>query len=198
METNLNDGEKADILALVSSWLDQDDHEGARAVLRSRYPFVPVAKVTRRYTARDCMRVFLRDGFIDRYTGAQLVHPGALRLLSIVLPEEFPFHQNWDTSKTHFAFYELFPTIDHLVPVARGGPDTDTNWVTTSMLRNSAKAQWTLEELGWSLMSPGDLSVWDGLTGWFVQYLVGHPSLQRENQYLHQWFSATLAVQSPE
>lgn len=198
MESSSRDGGKAEILALVCNSLDQDDGTGARALLRSRYPFTPVTKVARRYTARDCMRVFFRDGFVDRYTGTQLVHPGALRLLSIVLPDEFPFHRNWDTSKTHFAFYELFPTVDHLVPVARGGLDTDSNWVTTSMLRNSAKAQWTLEELGWSLVPPGDLAAWDGLTEWFVSYLTAHPALQRENKYLHQWFTATVSVQSNE
>lgn len=194
METSSCNWGGADVLASVCSSLDQDDHEGARALLRSRFPFTPVAKATRRYTARDCLRVFFRDGFVDRYTGAQLVHPGALRLLSLVLPDEFPFHRNWDTGKTHFAFYELFPTVDTL-PVARGGLDINANWVTTSMMRNSAKAQWTLDELRWSLVPPGDLSLWDGLTGWFVQYLTAHPALRRENQYIQQWFSATVAVQ---
>ena len=91
VESSSRDGGKAEILALVCNSLDQDDGKGARALLRSRYPFMPVAKVARRYTDRDCMRVFFRDGFVDRYTGTQLVHPGALRLLSIVLPDEFPF-----------------------------------------------------------------------------------------------------------
>ncbi|MFF0818704.1 HNH endonuclease [Rhodococcus sp. NPDC003318] len=57
-------------------------------------------------------------------------------------------------SQTHFAYWELFPTIDHIVPVTRGGADDESNWVTTSMLRNSAKAHWTLDELGGDFSQP--------------------------------------------
>ncbi|WP_274542836.1 hypothetical protein [Rhodococcus opacus] len=34
------------------------------------------------------------------------------------------------------------------------------------MLRNSAKAHWTLDELGWSLVAAGASTAWDGLAGW--------------------------------
>lgn len=83
------------------------------------------------------MQSFVRDGFIDRYSGRHLVFPGTLRVLSTLFPEDFPFHPNWKTQFTHPAFWELFPTIDHIVPVARGGLDVPENWVTTSQLRNS-------------------------------------------------------------
>jgi hypothetical protein len=77
---------------------------------------------------------------VDRYSGLPLVFPGVLRLLSRLLPQEFPFHPNWKMAETHPAYWELFPTIDHVLPVSRGGVDSDVNWVTTSMLRNAAKA----------------------------------------------------------
>jgi HNH endonuclease len=54
------------------------------------------------------------------------------------------------------AFWEVGATIDHVVPVTRGGADDESNWVTTSMARNSAKMNWTLEELGWTLHPPGN------------------------------------------
>jgi hypothetical protein len=38
------------------------------------------------------MEVFLRDGFLDRYTGSRLIFPATLRMLSQLLPEEFPAH----------------------------------------------------------------------------------------------------------
>lgn len=196
VQTSTPDKEKTNTLAQVCESLKNDDLDDAREILHSRYPFTPVAKMTRRYNPRDCMRVFFRDGFVDRYAGTQLIHPGALRLLSVLLPDEFPFHPNWATSKTHFAFWELFPTIDHVVPVTRGGLDNQSNWVTTSMLRNSAKSQWTLDELGWSLIPASNLSTWDGMTDWFVNYLTGHPTLQRDHEYLRKWFSATLAVRA--
>ena len=54
-------------------------------------------------------------------------------------------HIRTEASETHIAFWELFPTVDHLVPVSRGGSDEELNWVTASMLSNQAKAQWTVE-----------------------------------------------------
>jgi hypothetical protein len=71
---------------------------------------------------------------------------------------------------THPAYWELFPTLDHVVPIARGGWDDEANLVSTSTLHNSAKANWTLEELGWSLHPPGALSQWDGLLAWFLGF----------------------------
>jgi hypothetical protein len=135
------------------------------------------------------MEAFVRDGFIDRYSGRRLVFPGALRLLSLLLPQEFPFHSNWKTDACHFAFWELFPVIDHVVPVSRGGLDREDNWVSTSMLLNAAKANFTLEELGWTLHPPGDADRWDGLTGWFTRQSDQMPEL-RSNVYLRRWRTA--------
>lgn len=102
----------------------------------------------RRYTELQSLEVFARDGFVDRYSGQRLVFPGILRLLSRLLPQEFPFHPNWKMAQTHRAYWELFPTIDHVLPVARGAADSEANWVTTSMLRNAAKANGKLQEVG--------------------------------------------------
>ena len=79
------------------------------------------------------------DGFVDRYTVARLALPAALRTLSILLPDEFPFHPSCKMEITHPAYWELYATIDHVVPVTRGGADDLSNWVTTSQARNSAK-----------------------------------------------------------
>jgi hypothetical protein len=123
------------------------------------------------------------------------VFPGALRVLSHLLPQEFPCHPNWKMSGTHPAFWELFPTIDHVVPVARGGADSEDNWVTASMSRNAAKALWTLEELGWHLLPPGDSS-WDGLTGWCLDFVDAHPAVLDGEHYLRRWQAAAVAVRS--
>jgi hypothetical protein len=112
----------------------------------------------------------MRDGFVDRYSGLRLVNPGVLRLLSALLPRDFPAHPNWKMSESHVAFWELFPTIDHVVPVARGGADEPSNWVTTSMFLNSAKSNALLDEIGWTLYPAGTLESWDGLTQWLMDY----------------------------
>lgn len=139
------------------------------------------------------MRVFLRDRFRDRYTGQRLVFPGTLRLLSVILPEEFPAHRNWKMSESHVVYWELFPTIDHIVPIGRGGVDREENRVTTSMLRNSAKAHWTLKELGWTLREREESDEWDGLLYWCLDYATEHPGLLTD-KYLHRWHTAATRV----
>jgi len=39
---------------------------------------------------RSMLRVFMRDGFIDRYSGERLVFPGIMRALSFYMPGEIP------------------------------------------------------------------------------------------------------------
>ena len=74
------------------------------------------------------------------------------------------------------------------MPVTRGGRDDDTNWVTTSQLRNSAKAGWLLDELSWKLVPAGDLSAWDGLCGWFQEFVSAHPELLK-HAAVRRWHS---------
>jgi hypothetical protein len=174
------------VLTEVCNALANRETDAAAAILNARFPFAPFTKVSRQYSPCQCMSVFWRDGFIDRYSGRRLVFPGTLRLLSMMLPEHFPYHKNWRTDACHIAFWELFPTIDHVVPVSRGGADTDENWVSTSMLRNSAKAGFLLEELGWTLCPPGLLQDWNGLTAWFLDEATKNPLLLRD-PYLSRW-----------
>ena len=144
--------------------------DDAAALARAELPFEPFDRTKRSRSDAEKVSVFLRDGFIDRYSGKRLVFPGTLLLLSDLLPEEIPYHPNWKYSECHELFWYLYPTIDHVEPVARGGSDTTDNLVCTSMLRNNAKGHWRLEELGWHRYPPGSLLEWDGLLGWFMDY----------------------------
>jgi hypothetical protein len=137
--------DKSAVLSDVCAALTGNQFALATDILRDRYPFAPLANVGRRYNFRQMIAVFMRDGFVDRYSGARLVFPARLRLISKLLPEPFPFHRNGRLDLCHFAFWEMFPTIDHLVPVARGGADDESNWITTSMVRNAAKSAFTLD-----------------------------------------------------
>jgi hypothetical protein len=125
------DKPKADTLAEVCMAVDVGSHSAAARLLREKLPFEPIEKIERRYSKLEMMNIFNNDGFLDRYSGKRLVFPGTLRLISIYFKDEFPFHSNWKTSESHFAYYELCPTIDHVVPVTRGGSDSSENLVTT-------------------------------------------------------------------
>ena len=175
----------ARICDAISGGLPDD----AAAIARTEIPFKPPERAKRKITDTQSVSVFLRDGFIDRYSGQRLVFPGTLRLLSPLLPEEIPYHPNWKTTECHMLFWFLSPTVDHVEPVARGGSDTKDNWVCTSMLRNAAKDIWTLEELGWQLQPPGSLDHWDGMLCWFMKYVSDEPSLLKKG-YIKQWYRA--------
>jgi len=58
-------------------------------------------------------------------------------------------------------------------------------------LRNSAKSNWLLEELGWQLHQPGDLDEWDGLINWFLDYIKTNPKTLNDN-YLKSWYKAAI------
>lgn len=189
----------AEVLRDVCAALRGGDSGSARETLRSHYPFVRVEQIVRRFSERQSMGLFMRDGFIDRYTGNRLINPGVLRLLHVVLRDDFPAHPNWKASETHIAFWELFPTVDHLVPVSRGGPDDKSNWVTASMLSNQAKAHWSVKDLGWELHPAGAVEEWDGLSRWLVDYVAENPTVLEEaaaphRGYIGRWIKVTKAA----
>ena len=178
----------SEVIRSVCEALSGDLDDEARAFIRQQYPFVPTVSAGRRYTNVQRVRIFLRDGCIDRYKGHRLVFPGTLRLLSLRLPQELPFQRNWKMDQCHQMWWELYPTIDHVVPVARGGIDDETNWVCVSMLTNAIKANWTLDELDWKgPLAPGHLTEWDGQTQWCLDQLEVHPELRSVDPSLREW-----------
>ena len=167
--------------------LSRQDREKSRHILSSDYPFDRYRSSGRRYSDRQRLALYIRDGFIDRYSGDKLVFLPALRILSREFPGEFPYHPNWKMSECHIAYWRLTPTIDHIVPVARGGEDIESNWVCTSQLRNSAKSNWLLEEIGWELFPSGDFTEWDGLLNWYQDYVSSQEDLITDPYFGH-WY----------
>lgn len=184
--------DKADIIADVCERLSSSGIDAAIAVLHREYKFDPEPITKRKYGPMESTRVFVRDGFIDRYTGTRVIFPPVFRLLSVVMPQDFPYHPAWKTDLTHPAYWELGATIDHLVPVTRGGSDEASNWVTASMASNSAKMNWTLAELGWQMHPPGNMDEWDGLLGWFLQH-AGRADLSLKGR-MRDWYRAAKTV----
>ena len=161
----------------------------AKNIINSEYPFAPLQNVERKYTDYEKTKIFIRDGFIDRYSGNKLIFPPVLRVLSKLMPEDFPFQKNWKTSECHIAYWQLLPTIDHITPVSRGGVDIESNWVCTSQLNNSAKSNWLIDELGWVLHPPGNFKKWDGMLGWYMDYIKKNTSIL-EDKYIKSWHSS--------
>lgn len=192
----MNEFDDASLVASICASLLDNDLEGARNLARERLPFIPIpkkaksstiekkeknnkqGKVTRKGIKEiNKLLVWQRDGYRCRYTGKRLVFPQTLELLSLILPQELPYdnppHGKYD--RTHILMWELFPVIDHVVPVrSHSDPvvaNNVDNLVTASAMVNSEKSDIYLDDLGWKLHPPEPLADWDGLTTWYVTYL---------------------------
>lgn len=162
--------DRASIIADACAALARGDEAAAAGALAC-YPSPPPPGARGAISAMQATRIFMRDGFVCRYSGTRLVNPGALRILSLRFPTAFPYHPHGRIDVTHPAWWDLFPTVDHVVLVARGGKNESGNMVTTSLAKNAEKGSWTLDELGWSLRAPGLIAEWDGMTRWKVDFV---------------------------
>lgn len=183
--------EKIELIETIAKLLLSGEKHKSRTIANIFYPFQRVVPNKRHYTKKQLCTLFLRDGYIDRYSGQKLLFPGLIRILSLELPNVFRYNQNWQLSKTHQIYYNYFPTLDHLVPLSRGGSDSQFNWVTTSMMRNSAKSNWTIEELNWKLYPKGDPDEWNGLINYFIK-LINHNQDYLKNKYINDWQKALI------
>jgi hypothetical protein len=166
--------------------------EIAKEIIREEYPHNFVEPEKRDMSSYEKVKVFLRDGFIDRYSGEKLIFPNVLRIVSEELGEVFPYHRNWKMSDCHIAYWEYFPTYDHIVPIARGGKDIAENVVTTSQKNNSLKSNFLLEEIQWKLHKKGSLSDWDGMISWYLNYIARNESILERIDKNGYWHKALL------
>ena len=109
--------DRANIIKIICEALSSGDTSGASEIARRHYPFLAPPTATRKFTEAQALRVFVRVGFVDRYSGNRLLFPPVLRLLSVMLPDAFPFHRNWKMNETHPAYWELFPTLTMSFPL---------------------------------------------------------------------------------
>lgn len=179
--------DKIESLEKAAREILQGKLENAKDIIRTEYSHTRVEPVSRNYTDKQKMEQFIRDGFIDRYSGQKLLNPGLLKIFSHYMPDEFPYHAHWKMDVCHNAYWEFVPTVDHIYPVALGGADSEENWATTSMMHNSIKSNWTLEQLQWKLYDAGKYEEWDGLTKLFVEMVDADMSLL-EDTYIKKWY----------
>ena len=188
--------DKCEILQNISNLILESRTEDAREIIQSEYPHKHIELEKRSYTLKEKMEQFLRDGFIDRYTGKRLVNPGLLKVITYYFPEEFPYDPHWKMSKTHMAYWDLIPTVDHIFPIAQGGVDNPSNWATTSMKNNSIKSNYSLEEINWKLYPSGSLREWDGLTRLFIELVDKNTDLLKDS-YIKSWYKISKSVCTP-
>ena len=187
------DNDRSVIMSNVAAMLLAGNKAAAKAIICQKYPHTYYEIEKRTYTIAQKMNQFISDGFIDRYTGEKLLNPGMLKILSVYFPSEFPYQPHWKMTDTHIAYWELVPTLDHIYPIAKGGQDDESNWVTTSMKNNSIKSNYTIDEIHWTLYPKGDIAAWDGLTEAFLELLNSDKELLKDS-YIKTWYRASMNV----
>lgn len=181
-------------LAAAAHYLRIHDEKHASEIIRKEYPFNRPEHNGRKYTMQEMLAMFIEDGFIDRYSGEKLIHPGMLRAFSVLLEDGvFPYDSHWKTTECHPAYWKYQPSVDHISPVSLGGEDEQRNWLTTSFSRNQAKGNATLEQIGWEIKPRGNFEEWDGLTDDFLALYEAYPELHKI-QRIRQWYQATVEV----
>lgn len=183
---------RASSLSQVASALTHQGAEQAAVLGKALFPWTESQTERAAVPPQRAFRIFQRDRFTDRYSGSQLVFPGALLAMGLLMPQSFPMHPTWKVSKSHEIYWELWPVIDHVLPVTRHGSNDDANLVTTSTRNNTAKGASLLSELGWSVRPIPDSPSWDGLVGWFLEAVSAHPQLMNHSQ-LRSWHRAAVS-----
>ncbi len=184
--------EPIEIIKSVCENISDNNIELAKKIVQNEYPHTFIEIDSRNMSSHEKLKIFLRDGFIDRYSGKKLIFPNVLRLISEELGDIFPYHKNWKMSDCHIAYWEYFPTYDHIIPIARGGKDTVENVVTTSQKNNSLKSNFLLEEVQWNLHKEGSLSEWDGMISWYMEYITSHELILSKIDPKGCWHKALL------
>jgi 5-methylcytosine-specific restriction endonuclease McrA len=116
---------------------------------------------------RDKFLVFRKDHYQCTYTGIKLINHPIIELLSYVLPEQWPYNNpphgsDVGPKNTHLLVWVLWPSVDHIVPVSRGGKNELSNYTTSNSKFNMFKGNILKENLGAEFIEPHDKS-WNGL-----------------------------------
>ena len=178
--------EAVEVILLAAKMMSQSQTGDAAVLIEKEYRHNYVKAGKRDLSNYEKLKIYRRDGFIDRYSGRRLLFPPVLRIFSIELGDVFPFQQNWKLSECHITYWALMRTHDHKEPIARGGKDQPENIYTTSQMMNSMKSNFTIEELGLHEFPPGDLGEWDGMIEWQKEYIKTNKKFL-EDRYISEW-----------
>jgi len=119
--------------------------------------------------------IFERDHYTCRLCGMKTIDVEVLRGLSRAFPLELPFHPNWKHDATSLVYWTHTTSLEHIIPIARGGADEPENFATSCYGCNDMRSHALLEEVGWTIR-PIEPSSWRGLR----EYLSALRGLQRK------------------
>jgi len=114
--------------------------------------------------------VFRSDAFTCRYAHCRrrTIYLPVLKVLSALFPELLPCRRAWAPAREHMIYLLYSTSLEHVVPLAQGGEDARSNWVTSCYGCNDLKGHLHMEDLEWTLADPAS-SDWDGLVRFLPQ-----------------------------
>lgn len=198
---------RADIASEAWASIISGDYKAADRIISENYPFdshsliPPVSKKRtpresetrkREFKFSERTEFFLDSQFLDQYTGQRLIFPGALYVFRALNLDSVPNQGNWKKIANHIMYWDLFPTVDHIKPLALGGKDEPENWACTSIIINSIKSSSTLEDLSWPMYQIRE--EWDGLFHDFMALVESRPKLLNSTK-IKTWYDAGKIVQ---
>lgn len=75
--------------------------------------------------------IFERDQYRCRLCGLRTIDLDVLKALSRLFPDELPYHPAWKQGVTSPIYWTHSTSLEHVVPIARGGADDETNFATS-------------------------------------------------------------------
>jgi hypothetical protein len=141
---------------------------------------------------RDKFMTFRKDHYHCSYTGIKLINHPLIELLSYILPEHFPYNNpphgsDAGIKNTHLLVWVLWPSVDHILPVSRGGLNHPENYTTSNSKFNMFKNNFRNEELGLQCREPED-KTWNGLEEEYHQLFTKYRHLIPQGR--HEKFEA--------
>ena len=109
-----------------------------------------------------------------------------MRAVSILYPAEFRYHLHGKASESDIALLRDGTCVDHVLAATFGGSNFPDNLVASCWSCNLTKSNFTLEYLGWEILSV-ESDRWDGLSGRLPELIGLMPTVL---PYFKQWSSA--------
>jgi hypothetical protein len=106
--------------------------------------------------------IFARDRYTCRYCETRTVLIPVMYAISALYGNVFKAHRYWRRDNTDVAYWTYATSVEHIVPIKRGGTSDPDNLLTACWRCNEEKGTQTLQELDWQVR-PVTERAWDGL-----------------------------------
>ena len=114
------------------------------------------------------IEVWKRDNWHCLYCGKPVFYAPSLKLLEKLNPGHKYFHPNGEDGSMLSLFHRSWSSVDHIIPVSKGGKNEMTNYATSCMDCNQ---KFNEKEVGNGKIKPREIkpSSWDGFFGLYVK-----------------------------